>query len=88
LATALPVAFLVVACSGGAQKAEQAESAPEKKKEYVVLADFVSEADSLAHLRFRESGLVSVNDRCAVRLVRLNPRMSPVWVNGRPVGFC
>jgi len=33
-------------------------------------------------------GLVSVNDRCIVRKVKLNLRMPPVYVNGRPVGFC
>jgi len=87
-ATALLVAFLVSACSGDAQKEQQAESATEEVKEYVVLADFVSETDSLPFLRFRESGLVSVNDRCAVRQVKLNPKMAPAWVNGHPVGFC
>jgi hypothetical protein len=34
------------------------------------------------------SGDVSVNDRCAVRQNKLNPKIEPVWVNGRPVGFC
>lgn len=31
---------------------------------------------------------VSLNDRCPVRLARLNPRMDPVYVNGKPIGFC
>jgi len=31
---------------------------------------------------------VSVNDRCPVRKVKLNLRVAPVYVNGRPVGFC
>ncbi len=38
-------------------------------------------------LRF-EDGAVSLNDRCPVRRSRLNPKMPPVFVNGRPVGFC
>jgi len=33
-------------------------------------------------------GSVSINDRCPVRKVPLNRRLSPLFVNGRPVGFC
>ena len=32
--------------------------------------------------------LISVNDRCPVRHAKLNLRMEPIYVNGRPVGFC
>ncbi len=32
--------------------------------------------------------LVSLNDRCMVRHGTLNPIFKPVYVNGRPVGFC
>lgn len=32
--------------------------------------------------------LVSLNDRCIVRQVKLNPKVRPMYVNGRPVGFC
>lgn len=32
--------------------------------------------------------LVSVNDRCAVRKVKLGNRVRPVYVNGLPIGFC
>jgi hypothetical protein len=38
-------------------------------------------------LRF-EDGSVSLNDRCPVTLSRLNPRLDPVQVNGRSIGFC
>ena len=58
------------------------------KKSYVVFADFVSEADSLPRLKYRDDGQVTLNDRCPVRLVRLNPKMPAAYVNGRPVGFC
>jgi hypothetical protein len=58
------------------------------KKSYVVFGDFVSDTDSLPYLKFRDDGQVSLNDRCAVRQVRLNPKMPPAYVNGRPVGFC
>ena len=38
-------------------------------------------------VRYADS-LVSLNDRCPVRHGRLNPTYAPVYVNGRPVGFC
>lgn len=52
------------------------------------LAEFVSPADSLPKLRYLADGLVTLNDRCPVRKVKLNPRMQAAYVNGRPVGFC
>lgn len=33
-------------------------------------------------------GGTTVNDRCPVRKRPLNSRLEPLWVNGRPVGFC
>ena len=38
-------------------------------------------------LRYADS-LDSVNDRCAVRKNKLNPKVRPVYVNRQPVGFC
>ncbi len=32
--------------------------------------------------------LVSVNDRCIVRMNSLNPKMRPMYVNRLPIGFC
>ncbi|HZM17524.1 MAG TPA: hypothetical protein VFE28_16130 [Candidatus Krumholzibacteria bacterium] len=32
--------------------------------------------------------LVSLNDRCAVRLNKLNPKIPAVYVNAQPIGFC
>ena len=71
--------------SGAEVEAEGAEAAP--KKEYEVLAEFVTE-DSLSPLRYLDTGLVTLNDRCPLRLVRLNRRMEAVYVNSKPVGFC
>jgi len=31
---------------------------------------------------------VSMNDRCPVRHGKLNTGYKPVYVNGRPIGFC
>ena len=38
-------------------------------------------------IRYPDS-LVSLNDRCIVRHGTLNPMFKPVYVNGRPIGFC
>ena len=51
-------------------------------------AAFVAPEDSLPYLRFFDGDQVSLNDRCPVRKVRLNPKMAPAYVNGQPVGFC
>jgi len=49
---------------------------------------FVPQRDKLhPKLKYADS-LVSVNDRCAVREGALSPTIRPVYVNGRPVGFC
>lgn len=32
--------------------------------------------------------MVSVNDRCIVRLRKLSPKIQAIYVNGRPIGFC
>lgn len=66
------------AAAGEAEKAPRVES----------FAEFVTPADSLPRLRFLADGKISLNDRCPVRKVRLNPRMGASYVNGRPVGFC
>jgi hypothetical protein len=66
----------------GDHPAEPATAAPPP------LAEFVSPTDSLPHLRLLADGLVTLNDRCPVRKVKLNPRMHAAYVNGRPIGFC
>ena len=50
-------------------------------------AHYVEAGDSLPRIQFGD-GQVSLNDRCMVRQIKLNLRMPPVYVNGRPVGFC
>ncbi|HEX7878419.1 MAG TPA: hypothetical protein VF720_03365 [Candidatus Eisenbacteria bacterium] len=52
-------------------------------------AEYVYEtADSLhPHIRY-DDGSVSVNDRCAVRMTKLSRSMRPIYVNGKPIGFC
>ena len=49
---------------------------------------FVPTADP-EHPRIRYAdSLLSLNDRCAVRQGKLNPAFRPVYVNGKPIGFC
>lgn len=51
-------------------------------QEYVPQKD-----EKLPRIRFADSQ-ISLNDRCPVRLGKLNLKMAPVYVNERPVGFC
>jgi hypothetical protein len=42
-----------------------------------------------AHPRIKYAdSLVSLNDRCIVRQGGLNAMYKPVYVNGKPIGFC
>ncbi len=53
------------------------------------VGEFVAgEEDSFPRIRYFDTGLVSLNDRCPVRKTPLNPKMPPVYVNGLPIGFC
>jgi len=45
------------------------------------------EAAEFPRIQFGD-GQLSLNDRCIVRQVKLNLRMPPIYVNGRPIGFC
>jgi hypothetical protein len=80
---ALAIAF---GCGGESKKTEETREAT--REEHVAVAEYVNPEDSLPHLRYFDGDQVSVNNLCAVRKVRLNPKMPPVYVNGRPVGFC
>lgn len=86
IAFATCVGALGFACS---KKNEQAkEEAKEPAKEYMVMGEYVNPQDSLPRVRYFEDSQVTLNDRCAVRKVKLNPKMPAVYVNGQPVGFC
>ncbi len=80
---ALIAALLLLTAAAVAQENDHAAMAPDEP-----FAEFVAPADSLPHLRFFCDDQVSLNDRCPVRKVRLNPRMGASYVNDRPVGFC
>jgi len=76
------VALLAFACGG--EKSDK----PAEMVEYMTFGEYASAQDSLPLVRYFEDGQLSINDRCAVRKVKLNPKVTPVWVNGHPVGFC
>jgi hypothetical protein len=65
---------IVVACSLPAARGDMARRLPGADPEH-------------SRLRFADS-LTSLNDRCMVRQVKLNPKVRPVYVNRLPVGFC
>ena len=49
---------------------------------------YVPAADpAFPRLKYVDS-LTSANDRCIVSQAKLNPKMSPLYVNGVPIGFC
>jgi hypothetical protein len=57
-------------------------SAPAPAQTYVPQPD-------LAHPKIQYAdSTVSMNDHCPVRHGKLNTGYKPVYVNGRPIGFC
>ena len=82
---AVGIGALALACS---EKKEVASEQKAPEKEYVALGEFVNPEDTLPRVRYFDGGQVTINDRCAVRKVKLNPKMPAVYVNGQPVGFC
>ena len=90
---AIVVAVLVAGLACSKQQKEQAEkpqaeTKPMVEKQYMVMGEYANAQDSLPRLRYFDGEQISLNDRCAVRKVKLNPKMPPIYVNGQPVGFC
>ncbi len=88
---AVPVLALLVllpACTVTRPDGAGGSGPGDAMNKYALLAEPVNPQDPWPRLRFFDSGLVSINDRCAVRKTPLNPKMPAVYVNGRPVGFC
>ncbi len=77
---------LIVSAAPAAEPNENQSDHPQMIVE--PFAEFVTPSDSLPHLRFFADGKVTLNDRCPVRRVRLNPKMGASYVNNQPVGFC
>ena len=85
-------AVLAAALAGAlADDGMMAPAIPERsflKPELPAEPQFVPGTDEkFPRLRYAD-GQISLNDRCPVRHAKLNPRMAPVYVNGKPIGFC
>jgi hypothetical protein len=76
-----PVLGVAAVLLGGCGEKPPAREAARLPAAY---ADTVSD---LSRLRYAD-GELSMNDRCPVRKGRLNLRLAPLYVNGRPIGFC
>ena len=53
----------------------------------IMKVDFADTDTLFPRLRFGD-GQISLNDRCIVTQKKLNRRLPPIYVNGRPIGFC
>ena len=49
--------------------------------------EYVNKELEYSPVRFSD-GEESLNDRCMVRQAKLSLRMPPIYVNGKPIGFC
>jgi len=91
----LSVWLLITACTWagfactreGEQRAGTAARPGGDDSDVAMAGQYINPEDSLPHIRYAD-GSVSINDRCPVRRVRLNPRLDPLYVNGLPLGFC
>lgn len=77
------LASIAVSCQQGGESGEGEVATAGR----LARLEYASETDTLPRIRFTD-GLVSLNDRCMVRRVKLNAKVPPVYVSGQPVGFC
>ncbi|MFT5233216.1 MAG: hypothetical protein ACI9UK_002442 [Candidatus Krumholzibacteriia bacterium] len=86
----LPIIATLVLALGSAAVAqtEHPQAADQPQEAVKSFAEFIAPSDSLPHLRYFADNKATLNNRCPVRLVRLNPRMGASYVNDQPVGFC
>ena len=82
------IAIAAMAVCATVASADRKDSAKAPAKSYMVVGEYINPQDTLPRIRYFADGQVSLNDRCAVRKVRLNDKMPPLYVNGKPVGFC
>ena len=52
------------------------------------LGQLVDPSAEASPIRYEDRGLVSLNDTCPVTGQPVSPQIEPVYVNGRPIGFC
>jgi hypothetical protein len=81
-----PVLMAVLGCGGGGSR-DAALPRDAQKLSMMGETAYADTTPDFPRLRFAD-GQVSLNDRCMVRQVKLNPKLPAIYVNGRPVGFC
>ena len=52
------------------------------------LGEFVDPTAELSALVYHDRSLESLNDHCPIQGGKLGDTIPPVYVNGRPIGFC
>ena len=63
------------------------EDEPPQPIRHTGAIEYVDAGADLPRIRYADDQ-VSLNDRCPVRKAKLNRKMPPLYVNGRPLGFC
>jgi hypothetical protein len=81
LVALLPLASTVITGCGPGEDARARLPVP------VAGATLENDQDELVRLAFPD-GSKTENDRCIVSGRPLTPELPPVWVNGKPIGFC
>ena len=87
---ALAGCMLFMSLWGCSKKAETPSSqtpAAQASVQALLPAAYTDSTLEFPRLRFTNQTL-SLNDRCPVRKAKLNERLAPLFVNGRPIGFC
>lgn len=74
--------FGLLACLAVACGSRQAELVPPVSEPTLVEPE-----SAFPRIRFAD-GLISANDRCPVTKRKLSIHFPPVYVNGKPIGFC
>ena len=93
LLTVVSAAVLLFSCASPTPDPEPIAEGPTQMEQSMEMtaepvAEFVDPDAELSPLKYFDTGLVTLNDRCPVLKTQLNPKMEAVYVNGRPIGFC
>jgi hypothetical protein len=84
----LSILVLMGSCAGSPENSGKHGAGTDPAVKHRILAQHVRPEEEFPRLRFFDSGLVSLNDRCPVRRTKLSTKMPAMYVNGRPIGFC
>ena len=93
LLTFVSAAVLLFSCASPAPDPEPVTEEPAPMEQSMEMtaepvAEFMDPDAEFSPLKYFDTGMVTLNDRCPVLKTQLSPKMEAVYVNGRPVGFC